>query len=74
MLILIRMLDVYSRDADLEDAWYSMEAPKHWKLDSTDVHQIGDIKGLRQRPSSWKNILHASPFILDCVEYGYHLP
>ena len=36
---------IYSRDVDLEDAWYSMEAPKYWELDSTDAHQIIDVQG-----------------------------
>ena len=37
--------------------------------------QITDVQGrLKQRLPFWREVLHAPPHKLDCIEHGYRLP
>ena len=69
------MGDAYSTGCDPEDAQCSIEtASKYWELESTDTSNNRCAGEVKQNLSFWKDILHAPPSILDCVECGYHLP
>ena len=47
---------------------------KFWELDSSEP-QVTDVQGrLRKSIAFWKEVLHAPPPILDCIENGYRLP
>jgi len=45
---------------------------QYWEAES--VVQVTDVQGhLKQNMSFWKNVLHAPPPILQCIESGYRL-
>ena len=48
--------------------------PKFWEVESSGLKQITDVQGrLKKHLMYWKNVLHAPPPILDCIENGYRL-
>ena len=50
------------------------EALRFWETDEYSVQTL-DVQGqLKKNLSFWKDVLHAPPPVLDCIEHGYRLP
>ena len=48
---------------------------KYWEVENTERSQVTDVQGrLRKKFLFWKEVLHAPPPILECIENGYRLP
>ena len=48
---------------------------KFWEVESNEPVQITDVQGrLSLRLGFWREVLHAPPPVLDCIENGYRLP
>ena len=47
---------------------------RFWETDEYSVQTL-DVQGrLKKNLSFWKDVLHAPPPVLDCIEHGYRLP
>ena len=50
------------------------EVLRFWETDKYSVQTL-DVQGrLKKNLSFWKDVLHAPPPVLDCIEHGYRLP
>ena len=63
-------------NGDYEYVQYGIDTTsKYWELESVETQQIVNVQGrLKQKLVFWKEVLHAPPPILDCIEFGYRLP
>ena len=65
---------VYGQPHEHAKAGKSMPDNVEIALDSQGPMQITDVQGcLKESLPFWKDVLHASYHILECIESGYHL-
>ena len=64
-----------SDDKGMSDNKMNSEITQFWELESQGPVQITDVQGrLKQRLPFWREVLHAPPHILECIEHDYCLP
>ena len=63
---------VNDQHTELEESTWAIT--KYWEVEN-EQFQITDVQGrLKTKVLYWKEVLHAPPPILDCIENGYRLP
>ena len=51
------------------------EITKFWEIECIELDQITEVQGcLKLNVAFWREVLHAPPPVLDCIEFGYRLP
>ena len=64
-----------ARGANLNPDLDPGDITKFWEVESNEPVQITDVQGrLSLRLAFWREVLHAPPPVLDCIENGYRLP
>ena len=64
-----------AREANLAPDLDPADITKFWEVESDELVQITDVQGrLSLKLAFWREVLHAPPPVLDCIENGYRLP
>ena len=50
------------------------EITKFWEIECIELDQITEVQGhLKLNIAFWREVLHAPPPVLDCIEFGSRL-